>query len=133
MDIVSSTNSPRVRTWGFRFSAIDAVVLVLTGTAMVVLERMENPLWWVLGMVVGHFFLFCNVFRIRRSFELVWAVLFVVNMGIWMWRLELSGVLVLAVQLPITVVSVAGEMRSARYHGVFARHINPKLDEYLGG
>jgi hypothetical protein len=126
-----SNHPQRIRTWGFRFSATDAVVVVLAGAAMVVLKRMETPLWWVLGMVFGHFFLFCNVFRIRRSFELMWSVLFILNMGVWMWRLDLSGARVLLWQLPITLALVGVEMRSWRYHGIFARRLNRRLDEYL--
>ena len=127
-----SKRPPRARTWGFRFSATDAVVVVATAIAMTVLNQMENSLWWVLGVVVGHFFLFCNVFRIRRSFELVWAVLFLLNMGVWMWRQNLSATLVLASQLPVTAALLAGEMCTHRYHGIFARRLNPRLDEYLG-
>ena len=52
------------------------------------------------ALALGHFFLFCNVFRVRRSYELVWAGCFLVNAGAW---ITLSGFDVwgiLAVQTP---------------------------------
>ena len=32
----------------------------------------------MIAFVVGHFFLFCNVFRIERKPELIWAAVFTV-------------------------------------------------------
>jgi hypothetical protein len=121
------------RTWGFRFFAIDAVVIgVLAATAMA-LRQIENPLWWLVILVAGHFFLFCNIIRIRRRFELIWAGLFIANIGVWLWFGELGWIGVLCVQLPITVCLVFLELRSARYHGVLARRTNPRLNDYLQG
>ena len=28
---------------------------------------------WILPCALGHFFLFCNVFRVRRNYELAWT------------------------------------------------------------
>jgi len=72
-----------------------------------------------------HFFLFCNVFRIRRSYELIWAAAFVVNLLAWQVAGAMSWPRVLAMQLPVTVLAIASEMRSRRYHGVGWRWINP--------
>jgi hypothetical protein len=119
------------RAWGFRFFATDAIVLFAAAAGAVALWWMENPIWWVLAIVVGHFFLFCNVVRLRRNFELVWSVLFILNTGLWMWLENLSLMAVLACQLPITAAFVIAEMRSSRYHGIFAQRLNPRLDEYL--
>lgn len=57
---------------------MDIVVLVL-GAA--VAWFMGTVIWWAgaaVVCVVGHFFLFCNVFRIARASELIWAGTFVV-------------------------------------------------------
>lgn len=78
-----STHRPR--TWGFRFFATDAGVIGVLAVGAIVLHRIENPLWWILIVVAGHFFLFCNIVSTRRSFELVWAGLFAVNTVGWLW------------------------------------------------
>jgi len=121
------------RSWGFRFFATDAVVIGVLAAAAIVLRQIENPLWWILIVVAGHFFLFCNIVRIRRRFEMIWAGLFVANIGAWLWFGELGWIGVLCVQLPITLCLVVLELRSGRYHGVFARRANPRLNDYLEG
>jgi len=121
------------RTWGFRFFPTDAAVIGVLATAAIVLHHAENPLWWILIVVGGHFFLFCNIIRVRRMFELLWAGLFIANIAAWLWFAELRWTGVLCVQLPITAGLVFAEFCSARYHGVLARRTNPRLNEYLEG
>jgi len=123
----------RPRTWGFRFFASDAVVIAIMAGAAIALRQAKEPLWWILVIVGGHFFLFCNIIRIRRSFEIAWAALFITNISVWTWFENLSCAGVLSIQLPITAVLVIAEIRSARYHGAFASRANPRLNDYLEG
>ena len=123
----------RPRSWGFRFFASDAALIGVFGAAAVVLQRLENPLWWLLIVVAGHFFLFCNVFRLRRSYELSWSAAFLLNAAVWLWFGLLEWPRVLAVQLPITVGLLIAELRSDRYHGILARRLNHRLNDYLEG
>src|ERR1051326_8718857 len=108
------------RTWGFRFFVTDAVVIGAFAFAAILLRRSGNALWWMVVMIAIHFFLFCNVVRIRRSFELLWAAVFVTNILMWLCLDRLNWFGVVAVQLPITTGLVAAEVRSPRYHGIFA-------------
>ena len=100
------------RTWGFRFSITDALAIFAFMSAAGVLWRLGNLLWWMLVIAAGHFFLFCNVFRIVRRRELAWAGLFIVNVGVWAWLDLLTWPCVLLCQLPITVGLVVADMRS---------------------
>jgi hypothetical protein len=127
------SNPKAIRTFGFRFSVTDAVVICIVIAAAGVLRRMENPLWWIVLVVVAHFFLFCNTFRIRRNFEFFWAGTFLLNVGVWLWRERLDCLSVLAIQLPITACLLLAEIRSRRYHGIFAARINPRLNDYVEG
>ena len=54
-----------VRTCGFRVSKMDAFVLGVVLIGVIALKRMVNPLWWMVAVVIGHFLLFCNVFRVN--------------------------------------------------------------------
>lgn len=121
------------RTWGFRFSVADAVVLVAFGGVSALLHRFESALWWVVAMAAGHFFLFCNIFRVARRRELLWAAFFVCNVGLWLLLGRLDWYTVLACQLPVTAGVIAWEVRAARYHGVFADRLNPRLQDYIHG
>ena len=69
------------RTWGFRFSATDAIALLILGAAILGLYRVGSNLWWLVAIVAGHFFLFCNIFRVVRRRELIWSALFVLNVA----------------------------------------------------
>jgi hypothetical protein len=97
------------------------------------LWRLDNPLWWMFVIAAGHFFLFCNVFRIVRRRELIWAGLYIVNIGAWFWAENLTWTRVLLCQLPITAWLVVADMRGPGYHGVFASRLNERLDDYLEG
>ena len=121
------------RTSGFRLSALDAAVLVAGAAGTWLAAPAVGPLAGVIPMAVGHFFLFCNVFRLRRRYELGWTAVFLANFAAWTLAGELSWPGLLAIQLPVTAVVIALEVRSPRYHGVLAHRINPRLAEYLDG
>ncbi|MBI5818171.1 MAG: hypothetical protein HZA88_04225 [Verrucomicrobia bacterium] len=123
----------KARDRGFRFSTTDAVAIGVFTCAAVVLWRLDSPLWWMLVITAGHFFLFCNVFRIDRRHELIWAALFIVNVGVWVWFDHLSWAGVLFCQLPVTAGLVVANMRAPGYHGVFADRLNPKPNGHLEG
>ena len=85
---------------------------------------------------LGHFFLFCNVFRVRRRFELIWAGCFIANFLGNVWLVEdraISLLLLLALQSPVTIFFIWIELRSERYHGIGCRLANPDLQRYLSG
>ena len=121
----------RPTLYGFRFFATDALVLTAGAVGTWLLWRQDLAVWWMVPCVVGHFFLFCNVFRVRRAYELAWAALFLIDVGWWVSRGELGWNPVLIGQLPVTLIVLLIELRSPRYHGIGARRLNPRLKEYL--
>jgi len=85
--------------------------------------------WWgfVVGFVLAHFFLFCNVVRVARPLELAWATVFVVLAAATV-ALDAPGWPVTAsVSFVATVVVVVVQMRKPSYHGLGWRWINPGL------
>lgn len=121
------------RTWGFRLSVVDVVFLAVAGVATWWLWPEIGAMAGVIPLAVGHFFLFCNVFRIIRWKELLWAGVCLVNVSAWAVCADVWWPGILMVQLPLTVVLVWSEMRHPRYHGIYARRLNPHLDDYLAG
>lgn len=103
---------------GFRFSATDGVVLVACAIATAVAWRVIGSLALLFTIVLVHFFLFCNVFRVRRRYELFWAGTFVVNVLGWSLFGQLEWWRVLMAQTPITLTLIGLEIASERYHGV---------------
>jgi len=121
------------RTWGFRFSFVDAVALASFGVTVAALHRFGSSMAWVVAVVAAHFFLFCNIFRVVRRRELIWAGIFVLNVGFWLLLGRLDWFNVLACQLPVSAGVIAWEIRATRYHGVLADRLNPALEDYIEG
>ena len=112
---------------GFRLSRIDIAVLVVG--VMLTAALWSFTWWWgfVVGFVLLHFFLFCNVFRLARPLELVWAGIFVC-LASGTVALDIPGwAITAAVSLCASVCVVAAEMRKPSYHGVGWQRINPGL------
>ena len=121
------------RTRGFRFSVVDAVALAAFGGFAILMFKAGSTLWWLLLIAAGHFFLFCNVFRVVRRLELIWAGLFVLNVAIWAWLERAYWLLILLCQMPATLAVIIATLKSARYHGILAKRLNPGLHDYLEG
>ena len=120
------------RTAGFRLTVPGGFLLAFGVLSPFVLARYVGELAGLVPMVVLHFFLFCSVFRIRRSYELIWSAVFLASFTYFSWS-GFSWARVLAVQLPLTALFLLLEIRSPRYHGIFAARLNPRLAEYLDG
>jgi hypothetical protein len=123
----------RKRTWGIRFSPTDAIVLALFGLAIAVLRRFDSSFSWIVAIVAAHFFLFCNIVRLARLRELIWAAFFVINVGCSFFLGRLDWFTVLACQLPLSIGVIAWELKASRYHGVFADRLNSHLADYIEG
>ena len=123
----------RARTWGFRFSVIDATALAIFGAVAAGLHWLNSPLWWVVAIAASHFFLFCTLFRVLRTLELIWATFFILNVALWFWLDRLDWFNVIACQLPVSVGVIAWQIKSPHYHGIFANHLNSRLNDYLEG
>lgn len=119
------------RTWGFQFFATDAAAIAAFASLAMIFWHFGSPLSWILLTTATHFFLFCNVFRIVRRRELIWAATFIINIGLWTWLNKLSIAPVLLCQLPITTLLILMDVRSSTYHGIFASRLNPVLNDYL--
>lgn len=115
---------------GFRFSWTDAAALILGAFLVWWLARLSGELALLAGFVIGHFFLFCNVFRIGRKPELVWAGTFIVLAGLAIGLEWLELRLALGLVLGLSTGLILREMRLPRYHGVFWRWVNPGLPEW---
>lgn len=109
---------------GFRLSMLDVVVLLAGSVGAVVLG---GWLGFVVGFVVGHFFLFCNVVRMARPLELAWAAVFVVLAGATAATEHPGWLATASVSLLVTLAVVMVEVRKPSYHGVGWRRINPGL------
>jgi hypothetical protein len=115
---------------GFRLSIIDCVVLLIGAVAAISLARLIPWLAFCIAFVLGHFFLFCNVFRLARPLELAWAGLFCLSAYCTVLLGQPGWTLTTVDSLVATAAVVAIEMRKPSYHGVLWQSINPNLSEW---
>jgi hypothetical protein len=120
----------RVFSPGFRCSALDAVVLAGGILASFTMGRQGGWMGFVIPYVVGHFFLFCNVFRIPRRLELLWAVVFVALALLTVTSGRPGWLATIAVSFTVTVVVIGLALRRPSYHGIGWRRLNPELHNW---
>lgn len=119
---------------GFRLSVFDMAaispIITLGISASLIAGSHVKELGGAIFVVVGHFFLFCNVFRVARSLELAWSFAFLglVFCTVWFGIPSWPATFGLAAASSLVVVGL--EMRKPSYHGVFWQRINPGLPEW---
>lgn len=126
MDI-SSVNTRRAFKPGFRLSFLDALVLAVGAMATAGLARIDPALAAALAFVVGHFFVFCNVVRMARPLELVWAGQFMLSSSSTVLMGTPTWPQTFLLALACTATLTALQLRKPSYHGVFWQRLNPSL------
>ncbi len=115
---------------GFRISIRDKIVLVV-GIVCAGLLSVRLPVGaFVIGFVVLHFFLFCNVFRIRRAPELIWAATFVLLSSSTI-RFQVPGwTITIAASVSLSIFLICHSMTRRDYHGIGWQRLNPGLRDW---
>ena len=105
-------------------------VLILGAISSVLLARFDELLGLATVFTVAHFFLFCNVLRMSRLLELLWAALFVllatstIIMGVPVWNYTFT------IMLAVTAIFAVIQVFRPSYHGAFWMQINPDLPQW---
>ena len=112
---------------GFRLSLRDVIVILIGITAASYLFSIEP--WWsfVVVFVVAHFFLFCNVVRMARPLELIWAATFLALASATLLAETPGWPITTSISSVVTVVVVTLQVRKPSYHGLGWQRINPGL------
>ncbi len=116
---------------GFRFSILDAFILAAALVLAVFLSYIGRNYAILVGFVVLHFFLFCNLVRMSRIPEIIWSVVFLCLFYCHLNFSTPSFKLALLISLVLTVVLVFIEIHKPSYHGIGWKRINPKLPEWF--
>ncbi len=114
---------------GVRFSAQDLLLLVGCGLITWALWPLVGDKALLFPIVIAHFFLFCNIFRVRRKIEYAWAIFFVANVLIFYIIKRFNWLFILLAQTPLTLALIVVEMSSPFYHGIGWRYLNPGFPE----
>jgi hypothetical protein len=124
---VNYQSTRRVFKPGFRLSTSDVVVLVVGMVVAAGLTQVDWMLSFLVAFVVGHFFVFCNVIRMARQLELVWAGQFLLLSSSTLLMGAPTWLQTFLLTLAGTVVLIVIQLRKPSYHGVFWQMLNPGL------
>jgi len=112
---------------GFRMAPTDAAVLIAGAVGAVLAARIEPAFGLAVLLPVAMFFVFCNVVRMVRRLELVWAFAYAagfVARSQWGWP---TWPWLFGGSLALAVVLVGVQLRRADYHGIAWQRFNPSL------
>jgi hypothetical protein len=109
---------------------MDVGFIILGVCVAVLLARFDERLGIAVLFVLAHFFLFCNVLRMSRPLELIWAGLFLLLAGSTFYYGLPPWNYVLAFMLGVTLILAIAQMFQPSYHGVFWQKINPNLEQW---
>lgn len=111
------------RPWGFRFSTLDAAIFAGGGVSTLALWPEWDSFALIVPYLLGHFFLFCNTFRVGGERSLIWVFAFLANV----YLLSRTGNLrlSLALQGVVTIVLIGQCVLSRNYHGWGCARVNP--------
>ena len=112
---------------GFRLSKLDAVVLAVGAFGAAAAAKVEPWLGAAVGFAIGHFFLFCNVFRISRTLELAWAAAFLGMAGGTVVAQTPGWMITTIATFGVTFAVISVDMCKASYHGIWWERINANL------
>ncbi len=115
---------------GLRLSVIDSLILTGSCAGVIGLIPVAAEIAFVIGYTVGHFFLFCNVFRVSRIPELIWASLFIFLTGLTLMTEKPGWAWVVFLTLVMTIIIIFLEMKKKSYHGIFWKSVNPNLEQW---
>ena len=115
---------------GLRFSVMDGCIVVATILSLYFTRHLEWYVGFIIYFTVGHFFLFCNVFRISRIPELIWSGIFLAaTIGTIIFSIP-GWPLTIAISLVTTIILIAREVKKPSYHGIMWRRFNPNLHDW---
>jgi len=116
---------------GFRLSFFDVMILAVGLIGAWLLRTIALDVSYILIFVVGHFFYFCNITRMSRISELIWAVCFVALVGVGVTYAIVTLYEAFAIAVTITVLLTVLELYKPSYHGVFWSTFNPNLQAWF--
>ena len=112
---------------GFRLSILDIIVLIVGILGVWYFREISPEFSSVILFVVCHFFYFCNITRMSRIPELVWATCFVLIYGAGVFYGMVTVNEAFIISIIVTLVLTFLEIRKPSYHGIFWLKINPNL------
>lgn len=115
---------------GLLFNFRDILLLVAGVAIALSLFPQASRMSLVTAMIIGHIFVFSNVFRISHSREFIWSGCFVLIGSVTIISGSAGWLYTIIMMLLICIFAVGINMQKPSYHGVFWRRVNPQLEHW---
>lgn len=115
---------------GFRISFTDVAFLLIVSAIAAYVFNVYGAAGYTVITPAIQFFLFCNVFRIRRMAELIWVGFYLSGLLLIFFN-GISFAYSLIMGLGLGALIIASEARHPSYHGIFWQKINPDLKTWF--
>lgn len=116
---------------GFRLSILDIVILAVATAISIACYPISPLASSAIIFVIAHFFLFCNVIRMSRISELIWASIFLSLSALSIYLNYQIIVAAFVISFMSTLILVGLELKKPSYHGLFWQKINPSLLQWF--
>ena len=103
---------------------MDAVIFAGGVLTTIVLWYDVDQFALLVPYLLGHFFLFCNTFRVGGERSLIWVGTFLSN--VYFWPQTHNLLVHLALQAVITLMLIVQCLLGKNYHGLACAQINPR-------
>lgn len=103
---------------------MDAVIFAGGVLTTIVLWYDVDQFDLLVPYLLGHFFLFCNTFRVGGERSLIWVGTFLAN--VYFWPQTQNLLVHLALQAVITLMLIVQCLLGKNYHGLACAQINPR-------
>jgi hypothetical protein len=127
---VTRPSSTKLFRPGFRISVLDVFFLVGLSFLSLTVWLFDAGLALLIFLPAGAFFLFCNVFRIRRVPELLWTLAYL-PLAAWAYLSEIGLSAPILLLVGWAAALIGNDVRHPGYHGVFWKQWNPTLPEWF--
>jgi hypothetical protein len=116
---------------GFRLSKFDIVIIVSGILSALCTYKISIIMSFLIVFVISHFFIFCNIIRISRVPEIIWATTFTVLVGLSITYSIPSLKIAITISVALSSLLVLMEIRKPSYHGLCWQKINPNLESWF--
>lgn len=107
---------------GFRLNVMDLLLGGASVASSFAIASFDMPLWWAPSYLFATFFMFCNVLRIARGYELAWcAIVSLTTLGASALAPVHLPMLLPAVGIAAQVALGFAAIKAKRTHGIFSR------------
>jgi hypothetical protein len=106
------------------------VVILLGAISDIFLAQYDHSLAFALAFVVAHFFLFCNLIRMPRSLEMLWAAAFLALAAMVLITQWLNWTECFVFSSVSACALIGFHLFSPSYHGIFWQTVNPNLPQW---